>query len=195
MASLNRQQFQKMADKANQGGFSFDIHSGRPEAVTNSYMVGGQVPTTSVNAPATGAHVESFVNQNAANLQLPGRAVGAWLDSSRQPSAQVDIDVAQAHPRTGAGRTSARQETLDRDERAYGEVDEQGDYAGTHNNPFSAQAMSRQPGDVNYLSPKSASVRGEHFRSGINSSALARLLEGDRPGARRDWVMHDPSKS
>ena len=160
--------------------------------VTDSYMVGGQAPSVSHDAPIQPEAIQGYAASRP-ELQHPSNAMGAWHDTARHPAPQVDLDVSRSFPRTQEGSRAARRETLAKDEIAYGELDTEGEYAGSHNNPFSTRVMARTPDKADYLSPKAAASRGAHFRAGITSESLGLLLQGDRPAAKEAWIHGDRS--
>jgi hypothetical protein len=72
---------------------------------------------------------------------------------------------------------------------SYGEIDTEGDYVDTHNNPFSARMMGRNAENAaSYTTRQAAIARGQHFRSGINSEALFHLMSGNPEAARQTWI-------
>lgn len=186
---LKGAQSSNLAAKAtNEGGFSVSVSGGKVEGISSAYLVGGQAPTTSLDMPITGANVSQYVRSRP-ELRSPEFGFGAWHDSDRQPKAQVDLDVIKQFPVTPEGKRNARTETLAKGEIAYGEVDASGGYAGEHNNPFAARRMGRNAdNESTYTTVKAARLRGQHFRSGINSEALAHLMSGNPEAARQSWI-------
>lgn len=165
-----------------------DLGGGGVRKVSDSLMVGGQAPGESHDAPIRPQAIRAYAASRP-ELQQPAHAMGAWYDTKRHPKPQIDLDVAKAYPRTTEGHREARADTLSKDEMAYGELDAEGEYAGTHNNPFSTRVMGRHAGnEADYTTRAAARARGEHFRTGITSEAMLNLMAGNRPAAKQAWV-------
>jgi hypothetical protein len=195
---LNASQFNKLASLANvEEGYSVSPSAtGHLLALArDKYMVGGITPTKYVDSPMTGGDALAHFSENSEVLQDPRMYMGAWRNDH---SGQVELDVSEAYPRTQGGAEEARTATLDRDEIAYGEIDDRRKYVGSHSNPFASRVMgiSTEPRQrAEALTPKASRKRGEFFRGGINSEALAILMAGG-PGAsqqaRESWVRTGP---
>lgn len=139
--SLSHAQFARLASMANEpeGGFTTRVGGGEMHPVTSGYMVGGQAATKRIEHPIVGSDVATYHGTHAELLEQPSHALGAWHDEGRKPRAQVDLDVVKVFPH-GTGEEAARQETVVKNERAYGELTP--DTYTTHNNPFSTQRLT-----------------------------------------------------
>lgn len=183
------QQFQDLADKANAGGYSV-IPSQNLAPVKDAYVVGGITPTKQVSAPASGMDISDHFDENEEHTDKPNGIFGAWKDNER-----IDLDVSDAYDRTREGGREARKSTVTRDERAYGEVDDEGNYVGTHVNPFSTQVSLEGAGTPEYFDRRATRRRRDHFLTGITSEALSDMLMGGsdaRERGQRAWIRSGP---
>jgi hypothetical protein len=193
MTWLNRDQFKELADTANtippgetESGFSAKAQQGPNGEVVlarDRLMVGG-VPGSvaeSLPAPISGRQTAAFARKNKSQLAGPEMYMGAWHESERQPRAEVDLDVSEGFPRTPAGTTAARSATVARNERAYGEVDENAGYAGTHDNPLSTQRLGDKHGIEEYLN----TLR-------LHPDVYEKVVSGDVLGGVNSWIKRSP---
>lgn len=137
------------------------------------YLVGGAVKTDTAAAPLTSGRLTTFMGAHESILHQSEHYAGAWHEGSR---GEVDLDVSQGHPRTAAGEEAARTSSVTRNEKAYGEIDTKGDYAGSVTNPFSTQ---RKP--MEHL---------EALRS--DPGAYADVVSGDVLGGMSSWSKRRP---
>ncbi len=185
MTWLSHGQFNQLAHEANtmpavgDAGFSVSAQrgpGGQMQHVNDAYMVGGVAPGVSHDVPILGRQIAHFTNQNRTSLARSDMYLGGWQERDRQPRQQVDLDISQAFsPRTPATKVEARQATLSRNERAYGEVSP-GDF-DTHDNPFSTQRLKDTGGVEAHL----AALRKD-------PAAYASVVGGDVTGAMSSWV-------
>lgn len=183
---LSRSQFHELADEANtlppeggDAGFSVSAKQGPTggiQRVNDAYMVGGAVPTVTHDAPVLGRQIAHFARGNRTSLAQSDMHLGAWQERGRQPTKQVDLDISQSFsPRTPTSEVEARHATLNRDERAYGEV-KPDDY-DTHINPFSTQRLSDEHGVEAHL----AALRSD-------PEAYRAVVSGNVIGAMASWA-------
>lgn len=190
---VSKDQFAHLATEANtipegetETGFTVSARQspeGELVRAADRYTVGG-VPGqvgTSTDTPIAGRDLASFTRKNRGLLSRPEHFIGAWHEGDRQPKAQVDLDVSQGFPRTEAGGVEARHATLVRNERAFGEVDEKADYAGTHTNPFSTRPL----GDEGGIDAALTSLRSD-------PAAYEAVVSGDVTGGMASWVNGRP---
>jgi hypothetical protein len=186
MPVLNHVQFQQLAEEANtlnpdwgnESGFTVKLQQGPKgeiQRASDVNMVGGVVPTISHDAPIGAQSMVRFTRHHANLLAQSEMFVGVWHEGNRQPTAQVDLDVAEAFPRTPEGRLSARIVTIARGEKAYGEVPP-GDYE-THVNPFRTP-MAKE---------KEHGVSEWRKRLMSDPASYASVVGGDVLGAMAGW--------
>jgi len=190
---VSKDQFRHLATEANtiapgetEAGFTVSARQspeGELVRAADRYTVGG-VPGqvgTSTDTPVGGRDLASFTRKNRALLSQPEHYIGAWHEGDRQPKAQVDLDVSQGFPRTEAGGVEARHATLTRNERAFGEVDEKADYAGTHTNPFSTRPLGDEGG-----------VKAAIASLSTNPAAYEAVVSGNVLSGMSTWVNGRP---
>ena len=115
------------------GGFSV-IASGTQAGLPpkNKFVVAQRdVPEGIHTAPAEGAQIHSYAQEQSATLDKPNRLLGGWLEKG-----QAFVDVPRAYPRTAKGEVKARKSSLRNTQISYGEMGPQRTYAGTTYNPF-----------------------------------------------------------
>lgn len=193
---VSKDQFRHLATTANtipegetESGFTVSARQSPEGALVPAadvYTVGG-VPGqvgSSNDTPISGRNIASFTRQNRELLAKPNHFIGAWHEGDRRPKAQVDLDVAQGFPRTEAGGVEARHAALTRNERAFGELDKNADYAGTITNPFSTRPLGDEGGvEAALTSLRSDPAAYEAVVSGNVTSGMSTWVNG-RPVAK-----------
>lgn len=116
------------------GGFSvraFGKDAGRE--ATDSYMVGGQVPSADFVGGASTADARTFIERHRDALSPAGKYFGGWGGGVSPP--RTSLDVSTALPRTPFGEARARGISVRTNQEAYGELNETGDYINEVANP------------------------------------------------------------
>jgi hypothetical protein len=185
---LNHEQFKEIAaetnalnpDWGNESGATVKLQQGSEGEIqrpVNVNMVGGVVPTESHGAPLEPRKLVQFSRHHQELLDQTDMFLGTWHEGNRQPEPEVDLDVSQSHGRDPSGRMDARVKAIGRGEKAYGEIDEAGDYQ-THVNPFSTPKAK----------DKKEAIPEWHKRLTSDPESYARVVGGDVLGAMSSWV-------
>lgn len=118
------------------GGFS--VIAEGPEAglpPKNKFVVAQRdVPEGVYPAPAEGAKIHDYAQNQASTLDQPNRLLGGWLEKGK-----AFVDVPRSFPGTAGGEVEARQSSLDNTQISYGQMGSDRQYAGTTYNPYHEQ--------------------------------------------------------
>lgn len=171
---LHEDQFGALAsDMETRGGFT--IKAFGPDAGLRGrdmLSVGGMAPGRMIPAPTRASDIESYTQEHRAALSKPGANLGGWQETNTERA----LDVSQQFSRTPAGHAGARGMTLAKNEKAYGELDASGDYAGEHHNPFSTRGLGEH------------GVAGHVNRLKADPGSYESVVSGDVMGGMQRWV-------
>jgi len=134
---LSQAQLGALANTINTGG-GFSVKAAGPgvgTSASDSYMVGiaGQQVDHPPNVPLAVSDMDKFVSDRAGMLAEPGVYMGGYQATD---PVRASLDVSESFPRTEEGLRSARFATAASNQESLGEVDPQGGYVGSIDNPF-----------------------------------------------------------
>jgi len=135
--ALSKDQLDFLAKKINENeGFSVKAvgpAAGTPTA--DAYLVGiaGLGKDFPVDKPIKGSQIKRFAKSNEEVLAQPEMSLGGF---QAQNPTRASLDVSQEFPTTTAGLQAARLESVASNQEGIGELDPEGGYAGTIDNPY-----------------------------------------------------------